>query len=416
MELFAPGAPWAEARSHIQVFKLYGEWVAYHATDAELKLAVEAIRGMGLALAVEAGPLDPPADCGAGIEGFAGLDEGAIIAERILEAGGTLDLIALDEPLYYAHFYDGPGACRWPLEKIAQEVDEYLQFMRGYFPNALIGDTEPSPQPLVAEDYRQWLLIFREVAGYDLDFLHLDIDWSRPNWPETVKEVEDFGAREVIPVGIIYNGNFGDPSDEVWISITGERVKRYELEYGGRPAHVLFQSWMDHPDFTLPESEAFTYTSFIRQYFTEKSSLGYPSNGLNANLAFNKPVSVSRFIADGEGQYAVDGDIGTLWSSGDDAPQWIEIDLEAPFSIAEMHLVPSQYPEGVTVHNIYVKGPDTGNNYVLAHTFDGFTRDSDRLSFAPGEPLSAIQYVRIETIASPSWVAWREIEIMVAGE
>ncbi len=32
MDLFAPDAPWERAASQLDVFKLYGEWVAYHAT------------------------------------------------------------------------------------------------------------------------------------------------------------------------------------------------------------------------------------------------------------------------------------------------------------------------------------------------------------------------------------------------
>lgn len=90
MDLFSPDAPWGEAASGLQVFKLYGEWVAYHATPDQLRTAVEAIRNRGLALAVEAGPLDPPPECGNGIEGYAGTDEGALIANRILDAGGQI--------------------------------------------------------------------------------------------------------------------------------------------------------------------------------------------------------------------------------------------------------------------------------------------------------------------------------------
>jgi len=56
----------------IQVFKLYGEWVAYHASEEELREVVVDLEQGGLALAVEAGPLNAPADCGQGIEGFAG--------------------------------------------------------------------------------------------------------------------------------------------------------------------------------------------------------------------------------------------------------------------------------------------------------------------------------------------------------
>jgi hypothetical protein len=143
MSLFEPEAPWHTAASRVQVFKLYGEWVAYHATHDELRQAVTDIRRRGMALAVEAGPLDAPGDCGQGIEGFAGKEEGLRIASRIAAAGGTLNLIAMDEPYFYGHVYDGENACRWPVEKVAAEVDVFIKAMQEAIPGVIIGDTEP---------------------------------------------------------------------------------------------------------------------------------------------------------------------------------------------------------------------------------------------------------------------------------
>jgi len=123
MALFKPDAPWNEAASHIQVFKLYGEWVAYHASDAELRLVVQDLQQRHLALAVEAGPLTANASCGQGVESFAGIEEGWRIAQRIKQAGGTLHLIALDEPYFFGHFYDGPQACRFEDERRQRDLD-----------------------------------------------------------------------------------------------------------------------------------------------------------------------------------------------------------------------------------------------------------------------------------------------------
>jgi len=412
MDLFTAGADWERASGNIQVFKLYGEWVAYSASDAQLKQAIKDIRRRGLALAVEAGPLTATPDCGEGIEGFAGVDEGRNIAERILRAGGQIDLIALDEPYYYAHFYDGPNACRWPSEDIAAEVGQYIEIMREYFPDLRVGDTEPTPLPLEAEDYTEWLLSFRAVNGYDLDFLHIDVDWARVEWPRMVKNIEDFGREESIPIGIIYTGNSGDHSDESWLSIAGERVKRYEIGESGSPAHVLFQSWNDHPDFVLPETGDFTFTSFIRIYFEDKEALGFQADALLANLALFKDTRGSRFVPGNEMEMAVDGDSGTLWSSGGFPTQWIEIDIGEAVDIGEMRLIPSQFPAGETTHRIYGRGPGTANEFVLLETIQGMTSDGQLITINPVDPWLEIQFIRVESIQSPSWVAWYEIEIL----
>lgn len=414
LDLFKPDVPWSAAQSYLHVFKLYGEWVAYHASDAELRTAVEAIRRMGLALAVEAGPLDPPPECGQGIEGFAGTDEGRLIANRILNAGGRIDLIALDEPLFFASIYDGENACRWDAEKVAAEVGEYVSVMRGYFPEIAIGDTEPLAGASTPRSYTAWLETFRQVNGYDLAFLHMDIDWGRTTWPGDVKQIEDFGRSFGVPVGIIYNGNFNDPSDEAWLSIAGERVLRYEDQTGGRPEHILFQSWHDKPDRVLPESEPYTFTGFIRTYFEDRASLGLRREGAGANLAYQKTARVSSAIGDQVGAYAVDGDVATAWNSGGFPLQWIQVDLGRSYDIAEIRLTVEQTPPGQTIHVVYGQGEGTGGAFDQLHIFSGTTASFDVLIFAPPEPLRGIRTVRIETTTTPSWVGWREIEVVAA--
>jgi len=412
MSLFEPDAPWQTAGSHIQVFKLYGEWVAYHATDAQLKQAVADIKRRGMALAVEAGPLDAPADCGQGIEGFAGKQEGLKITSRIAAAGGTLNIISLDEPYFFAHAYDGPNACKWPVDKVAAEVDKYVQAMKAAVPGVIVGDTEPLAGAADDTAYRGWLDAFRRVNGYDLAFLHIDVDWSRPTWAQEVRAIAGYGSQIDVPVGMIYFGNGVDTTDEAWLSAAGERVKKLELEVGAAPDHILFQSWHDKPDFVLPESQPFTWTNFINAYLTDRSSLGYTRQGAGANLALGKAVRVSRQFEDRAGALAVDGDLGTLWSSGDFAVQWIEIDLGGSQTVQSIRLTVSQSPEGDTVHRVQMKGASGG--FQVIYTYTGSTRDGDVLEYTPPQPIGGIQFVRIQTIQSPSWVAWREIEVIAA--
>ena len=122
MELFDPEAQWNEAAAGLQVFKLYGGWVATESNADQRHQAIAEIRRRGLGLAVEFGPLVPDVTCGQYIEGFAG-DQSIDILIRIKAAGGSLDFITFDEPFYYAHFYDGEQACQWTTEDIAAKVD-----------------------------------------------------------------------------------------------------------------------------------------------------------------------------------------------------------------------------------------------------------------------------------------------------
>ncbi|MBM2844388.1 MAG: putative rhs-related protein, partial [Anaerolineales bacterium] len=114
------------------------------------------------------------------------------------------------------------------------------------------------------------------------------------------------------------------------------------------------------------------------------------------------------------GAFAVDGDPGTNWNSGGGPLQWIQIDLGASHDIAAIRLTVSQSPPGQTTHVIYGQGEGTAGELVRLHTFSGSTSDADVLIFAPLEPVRGIRLLRIETTLSPSWVAWREIEVIAA--
>jgi hypothetical protein len=413
MDLFSSDAPWQSAASHIQVFKLYGEWVLEAATGEQLKQVVADLRRRGIALAVDGGPLKA-SGCGAGIEGFAE-PQWARIAARISAAGGTIDYIDMDEPYYYAHFFHGPQACKWSTAAVAHEIAAFIKELREHFPNVVIGDEEVLTGPADAGAYRAWIDAFKEINGVALPFLHLDVDWRRRAWAQEVKSIEEHGRNAGVAVGIIYNGNEADPTDAIWLANAGERVKGYELDAGAHPDHVLFQSWHDKPDHLLPETAEFTFTHFIDRYFTDRARLGYASNP-EIDLAYGKKVAASGVDGEHIPANAVDGNRGTYWGSGGFPPQWIGIDLGAPFDIKGVRLITSQSPAGPTTHEVYGKGPGTDGAWQLLHRFRGNTEDGEALVETWPKPLTAIQWIRVVTTSSPSWVGWREIEIIGAEQ
>jgi hypothetical protein len=411
MDLFSPDAPWQDATRHIQVFKLYGEWILTTATDEQLKQVVVDLRRRGIALAVEGGPLKA-SGCGTGIEGFAE-PQWDRIASRIKAAGGTIDYIDMDEPYYWAHFYNGEQACHWSTAAVVREIDAFRKESREQFPNVVIGEAEPLFGQADAGAYQGWIDAFKAINGSALPFLHIDVDWRRPAWPQEVKSIEEHGRSIGVAVGIIYNGNDVDATDAIWLANAGERVKRYELDADSHPDHVLFQSWHDKPDHLLPETAKFAFTHFVDRYFTEKAGLGYASSP-EINLAYGKKITASGTDGEHNASNAVDGDRGTYWSAGDFPPQWIEIDLGRPRDLKYVRLITSQTPAGPTIHEVYGKGPGTNSAWQLLHTFQGNTADGETLDETWSPSVTGITLVKVVTQKSPSWVGWREIEIVGA--
>jgi hypothetical protein len=494
MKLFRQQAAWPNAARQVSVFKLYGEWVAHNATNAELRRAVSDLKRRKMSIAVETGPLLASPQCGQGVEGFAG-GEGLLTASRIKAAGGTLRYVAFDEPFYYATLYTGPNACRWDAQRVAQAVAAYIRGIRTVFPNVRFGDTEPLTTGADVERYKEWIDAYREATGLNLAFMHLDIQYGLPRWPQLTGDLEEFAQSRGVAFGVIYNGDGKDISDNDWLAKAQQRFQTYETE-GGHPNHAVLQSWNDKPDHVLPETQS-TFTNLILRYGRPRTRLvlaategkvagrllaanpiegaairlsverlyqdsAYPSTGKLAtasaktdaggrftavlsappdaaivarysgsrrywpahavaggggrglrNVARSRSVSASAEQTTEPATYAVDGDSTTRWGAGQFAPQWIEIDLGAPVAVAAIRLGVDQFPEGETAHAVLGRPP--GGSYQELHVFHGATASGDLLEYLPSAPWQGIRWVRIETRASPSWVAWRELEVFASS-
>ena len=105
---------------------------------------------------------------------------------------------------------------------------------------------------------------------------------------------------------------------------------------------------------------------------------------------------------------AADGVVDNMWNSGGYPPAWIELDLGRNTRLTGIRLLPSQLPNVAdTLHRVYGR-KDGSRTEVLLAELKGTTRDNTWIDVA-FEQRQHIRYVRVATLASPSWVAWREI-------
>jgi hypothetical protein len=95
-----------------------------------------------------------------------------------------------------------------------------------------------------------------------------------------------------------------------------------------------------------------------------------------------------------------------VWNAGHGAPAWIEYDLGSTKTLTSIRLTTEQSPEGNAVHRIYAG--DTPAPTTLVGTILGYGRTLEPLAAELG---GSARYVRVLTESSPSWVAWREVEI-----
>ena len=131
------------------------------------------------------------------------------------------------------------------------------------------------------------------------------------------------------------------------------------------------------------------------------------------NVALKKPVRVSHTAYGYSKAAAVDGNPRTQWSSGAGPTQWIEIDLQANYDIAEILLIPGLVMPGVTIHRV-LGAPAALSEFHTLYVFDSQVSDSPLLAYAASAAWQNVRIVRIETTYSPASIGWREIEIFRA--
>jgi F5/8 type C domain-containing protein len=106
-------------------------------------------------------------------------------------------------------------------------------------------------------------------------------------------------------------------------------------------------------------------------------------------------------------KFTFDGDVTTVWNAGAFAPAWIQLDLGQPMTISKVRLNVAQDPPGPTTHEI--TGGPTPDSLTLIGILDPNTTDGQWLEL--NQTANNVRYVKIATTKSPSFVAWREIEI-----
>jgi len=284
MDLFQPDAPWHDAASHIKVFKLYGSYLS-GAPQQEIDSIVADLNRRQISIALEVGVMDvgpkstnPPCGGLGQVEGYGTPKLARANSEKIKRAGGVIRFIAMDEPLWFGHYFKGrPGGqpgCRSNVNQILELIKGPLSVYAQEFPNIMIGDIEPTDiaeQIGWKDDVAAWANGFRNQMGRPLAFMHLDIPFNRPGeegfaveffrYAEHLKQQNLLGA-----LGIIYDGKPTDSSDESWVQDAKEHIRLMEDKNGLRPDHAVIQSWQAYPQHVLPESSPGSLTGLVNFY------------------------------------------------------------------------------------------------------------------------------------------------------
>jgi hypothetical protein len=417
-DLFEPDAAWSTTAERTHVFKMYDELgLGRPATDDEWRAVIEGVSARGMALAMELGPLPETEGCGGG-EGF-GMAHSLALVRKVQSLGGRVDLVVFDAPYAFGHFYDGtsPVACHWSAERIAREAADFVRELREIEPEVVVGGIEALWRGMSADDLVQWLDAYEEAAGEPLAFLHLDIDWNRRDWPEVALQIEQEARSRGVAFGLIYNGGQAG-SDEAWIRAALERMYTYEEVWGGRPDHVIVQSWHPYPSRALPDTSRATLTGLLNGYLGERTSIAI------ASVASPRP-----------GRLSIEGSVASTSGEGGVANVPLKLDLTPIDGAAQELTLGGRVPTGATSAvvgirvNVEAAGPGAADMSLYEVTYADGARTGDRVP-DPGvmdwgadgdgsatiEPSDRGPGSALRLIASPEqWISINSPEVEVAA-
>jgi|HubBroStandDraft_6_1064221.scaffolds.fasta_scaffold00070_54 hypothetical protein len=178
-----PNGTWPAFMDHVTVVGILTQ-VLVKMPDADLAKVAARLKEKHVALGIEmlAQADDAPAGCGGGVEGYYAPFMVANIAAKLKRTGAEPSYIAMDEPLWFGHYYNGKNACHSSIASVAERVAKNLREYLKVFPNVTIGDGEPFPaitdQPNWKDDYKHWIEAFHAKVGKELAFTDVDINWG----------------------------------------------------------------------------------------------------------------------------------------------------------------------------------------------------------------------------------------------
>ncbi|MFL9875111.1 hypothetical protein [Paraburkholderia megapolitana] len=271
---YQPDGTWPSYMDHVTTVGILTQALV-KIPDADLAKVVARLKAKHVALGIEmlAQAYDA-SGCGGGVEGYFPTDQVATLAAKLKRAGAEVGYIAMDEPLWFGHYYSGKNACDSSIDNVAERVAKDLNEYLKVFPDAIVGEAEPFPsitdQPTWKEDYRHWMTAFHAKVGKPLAFTDVDINWGVQRWPSSLQQVADFARDVDLPLGIIYNA--GPPpasmTNQAWLDAAVRNFTHIENTLHVVPQWAVFSSWEKYPGHALTDSYGPGEDYVLKQYLS----------------------------------------------------------------------------------------------------------------------------------------------------
>ena len=272
MAMFDANAPWPVSSAHMAYFKMPSQAIE-GSTDQEMHTIIDGLRRRHIGLAIEMGLLlDGPNSCGHGLEGMGALHEPDNVIKRMKALGGTIDAVAMDEPVIFGRLKlkgerDNTPGCQYPVATMVDQVAPKIEQLRAAFPNIRVGDIEAIGGGASGARGMEDILAFetqlhQRTHGFAPAFVHADMQWNDvgvvPQADRLSRRMHALGIR----VGVICDG--GGPTikdSNAWVNNAVGRCTALAADPNFAPNDLIAQTWETLPTKMLPENAPGTMTN-----------------------------------------------------------------------------------------------------------------------------------------------------------
>lgn len=233
---------------NVSVFKYYCDTVL----NIDKNILIEQmamLKKNKIHIALECAPLSEP---GYHLESFGEPLKILKAVDRVASAGGQVSYVALDEPIYYAHYSKtGKMYVGWSIEKICSNASLNILPVYKKYPEIQIGLIEPINR-ISQDEVFEFMKCFSKGTGNKIEFFHADVIWSRPDAWQSAKAWGEIMSVKKIRYGVIFNSTSSGASNDDWIKSTESNINVY-FKHGGKLSDGIIQSWNKEPQFIYPQ-------------------------------------------------------------------------------------------------------------------------------------------------------------------
>jgi hypothetical protein len=298
-KIFTEPWRWAEARKYVKVFSVGSgflhpqweqNWIGTHPEDApkffsdnELMNLFRKLNRWGIDYAWEVSVIKGSWQGTSGCTADVPFNMVKVPLQRIKSLGGQVKIMTMDEPyMGGTSIYPNGKTCNMNMDEVIDEVIRFINFVKAEDPSIVIGDIEPYPH-FTKEELKQWIVRFKEKSGYEFPFFLLDVNlkaiyaWSNNDgakiqeYLDGIRELQEFALLRGIKFGVIiicnndWQGSCASSDQGFyagamrWAEILNSTLSR--------PLDIVkIQSWIEKPDYNVPDSAGYTFMQLVRDY------------------------------------------------------------------------------------------------------------------------------------------------------